>query len=202
MARDNDTKELEIWRNLDKKWSIIDMGLQYPEVLEDIIYHNHKFYAVLPKGHTVTVDPKSLTVTGVAEKLQLDWKYWMIYLIELNNDLFLIVQFQEYDDDDEYNIALFKLNEENQKWVPVVDGLEVEDSVLFVGRRRIAYSFSIKEVAGCKGGCVYYADYNSVIEDYPGQDTWICDFKDHVVGHLPGFPGYLNLFWPPPAWLK
>ncbi|XP_031250442.1 F-box/kelch-repeat protein At2g24250-like [Pistacia vera] len=169
MARDNDMKELGIWRNLDKKWSIIDMGLQYPEVLEDIIYHNHKFYAVLPKGHTVTVDPKSLAVTGVAEKLQLDWEYWMIYSIALNNDLFLIVQFQEYDDYDEYNIAIFKLNEENQKWVPVVDGSELEDRVLFVGKSSCAYSFSMKEVAGCR-----FWGLNFVSFRFPKRKWLIC----------------------------
>ncbi|XP_031250437.1 F-box/kelch-repeat protein At1g64840-like [Pistacia vera] len=157
MTRDNCTKELGIWRNVDKKWSKIDMELGFLgflEFVEDVIYYNRKFYAVLSKGRTVTVDSKSLVVTRVAEELQFVSIYSELYLMELYNDLFLIVQFREFGDDfDEYIIMLFKLNEENQKWVPVVDGLELEYRVLFMGKSSFAFSFSIEEVAGC----VYYA---------------------------------------------
>ncbi|XP_031250443.1 F-box/kelch-repeat protein At1g64840-like [Pistacia vera] len=154
MASCRGSEELGIWRNVDKKWSEIDMELRFLEFFEDVIYHNRKFYAVLSNGRTVTVDSKSLVVTRVAEELQFVSIYSELYLMELYNDLFLIVQLREFGDDyDEYIIMLFKLNEENQKWVPVVDGLELEYRVLFMGKSSFAFSFSIEEVAGC----VYYA---------------------------------------------
>ncbi|XP_031254349.1 F-box protein SKIP23-like [Pistacia vera] len=139
MASDSYGKELGIWRNLDKKWSKIDIELKFPEFFVEDIYHDRKFYAVLTMGYTVTVDPKSLVVTRVAGKVQLYYECAMLYLIGLNNDLFFIVQFQDGEDDyDEYNIAIFKLNEENQKWVPVVDGSELEDRELFVGKSSLS----------------------------------------------------------------
>ncbi|XP_031250444.1 F-box/kelch-repeat protein At1g64840-like [Pistacia vera] len=140
MASYDGQSKLGMWRNMDQKWSHIDIGLLFYESFEDIIYYNDKFYAVSPKGCSVTVDPKSLIVTQVAADLWFNGRFSVLYLVGSFNDLFLVVRYQEdNDDEDKYYIGVFKLNEKKRKWVRVVDGSDLVDRVLFVGGKLVVH---------------------------------------------------------------
>ncbi|XP_031287389.1 F-box protein SKIP23-like isoform X1 [Pistacia vera] len=186
-----------VWRNVDKKWTRIDMDHAY---FHDIIYHNEKFFAVMFHGITVTVDSKSLTVSQVAGPQQLH-RFWVWpYLIKSSLDLFMIMQ-SWHRRNQQFEFKVYKFDEEKREWVEVMDGLD--DSVFFVGDDD-SFSLSAKEFPGCKGNCVYFkeADPFKVSDCHPGTDGWIFDLKDGTVGGLSAFPGYSNIFRPRPTWVE
>ncbi|XP_031259775.1 F-box protein SKIP23-like [Pistacia vera] len=185
-----------VWRNVDKKWTRIDMG--YDNFL-DVIYHNEKFFALMSTGVTVTVDSKSMTVSPVAGPLQIESVWVWSYLIKSSQDLFLIIKSWPFQIDP-IEFKVYKLDEEKREWVEVMDGLE--DSVFFVGDDA-SFSLSAEEFPGCKGNCVYFKGGPFEVTDcHPGTDGGIIDLKDGTVGGLSAFPGYSNIFWPRPTWVE
>ncbi|XP_031254347.1 F-box protein SKIP23-like [Pistacia vera] len=124
MAKFRD-KELSVWRNVDKKWTNINIDLRFREGILDMVYRNHKFYTVNHLYSTVIVDSKSLTVVEVQYPGGLEGLSYLC-LVDLSNELLLIAS---YDRAFEGYFIVFKLDEENHEWVRVTVGLE--DSVFF-----------------------------------------------------------------------
>ncbi|XP_031261014.1 F-box/kelch-repeat protein At1g64840-like [Pistacia vera] len=151
---------LSLWRNVDKKWSKIDLeidlGIDFEistiifmnfnrrlVLIEDIIYHDKKFYVLLSRGVTMTVDSKSLSVTEVAGTLNdLKW-YKSVYLLESHNNLFLFAKFSKNLDTEDY-LKVFKLDKERHEWFRVEKGLEFEDRAIFLSEDG-SFSLSAKE---------------------------------------------------------
>ncbi|XP_031287373.1 F-box protein SKIP23-like [Pistacia vera] len=113
-----------MWRNVDKKWAIINVGYEDPL---DVIYHNETFFALMSTGVTVTVDSKSVSVSQVAGPLQIEGLRIRSDLIKSFQDLFLIIKISIQS----FEFMVYKLDEGKREWVAVMDGLE--DSVFFVG---------------------------------------------------------------------
>ncbi|XP_031261015.1 F-box protein SKIP23-like [Pistacia vera] len=203
-------RRLCMWRNIDKKWSDINLVFNPPWCyrniyIEDIIYHNKKFYVLLSSGVIMTVDSKSLGVTKVGRELSdldCDFMLYLLYLLESHNNLFLIAKFPAKEDSEDC-LKVFKLDEENRRWVQVVNELEFEGRVIFLSEDG-SYSLSAKELRPCKENCVYFKKEIRVGENrYPGEDAWIFNLKTRKDKKLSKFPGYAaSLFWPPPSWLK
>ncbi|XP_031287348.1 F-box protein SKIP23-like [Pistacia vera] len=201
--------KLGVWRKGDEEWTTINFGSDRI-FFEDVVYHNDKFYALTSMGHAITVDLKSLKVSEVSGPMgNGNYKY----LVPSCKELFFIDKpfFEDFiqcgfeDDSDErsYPVSLnvFKLDEENHVWFPVMNDLE--DRVLFCSSD-CSFSISAKEFAGCKKNCVYFTDdsFDKGRDDHPGWDAGIYDLEDDTVGALSDFPEYSKIFWPPPVWLK
>ncbi|KAI4314421.1 hypothetical protein L6164_027333 [Bauhinia variegata] len=131
-----------------------------------------------------------MEVTEVASELIL---IAIVYtcLVKSGRDLLLVAQFEHDDDDfalwlrsdadsdgDKFNcgFVVYKLNEEEQNWVPMNS---LDDRVLFVGNG-CSFSIFAQDFPGCKRNCTYYTK-NCIIEmrnqnenDYPGCDVALC----------------------------
>ncbi|XP_044470502.1 F-box protein SKIP23-like [Mangifera indica] len=180
-----------VWRNVDKKWTEIDIGFDY---FLDIIYHNEKFYALKSTGVAVTVDSKSLTVSQVSIPLQIERFPVRSFLAKSSQGLFLIIKGRQWPVK-QIEFKVYKLDEEKCEWVQVRDGLE--DSVFFFGYD-CSFFLSAKEFPGCKGNSVYFKRRHRC----PGTDAWIFDMKDGRVESLSAIPGYSKIFWPRPTWVE
>ncbi|XP_031269992.1 F-box protein At2g17036-like isoform X3 [Pistacia vera] len=193
-----DTKELFMWRNVDKKWSKINTRICELDCFQDIICHNKKFYVMLTKAGFLTVDFQSLEVNLVAGPRE-DLKNAILFLVESLNDLFLVAQFSS---EGIHCFKVFKLNEETHEWDLVEDELELEDRVFFDVECN-PFSVSASEFPALRGNCIYFFNYDfREYEDLDIEDVRIYDLRTHTDSKLADFRGFSTLFWPPPAWLK
>ncbi|XP_058185968.1 F-box protein SKIP23-like [Rhododendron vialii] len=105
---------------------------------------------------------------------------------------------------------VYKLDEEEHKWVEVPD---LGNRILFADRDR-SFSVSAADFAGdnCKGNCVFflnscsiydknYHDDNDALRGLGGKEPEIYLVGDHCVDQLVAYPGYADQFWPLPSWL-
>lgn len=193
-------KNLSMWRNFDKKWTNVEMYLESSEYILDIIYHTHKFYVLISRGVTISLDSKSMTINEVPSPPE-DSNSQLISLLRLVEsckDLLLIGKYRDSGETKDH-FKVFKLNEERCEWLPE---LELEDRALVMDRDG-SYSLSAKEFSGCRGNSIYFLDdYSSPKYGHPGEGVRIFDLQDGSVGELSKFPGNSHLFWPPPTWLK
>ncbi|KAJ8774631.1 hypothetical protein K2173_017077 [Erythroxylum novogranatense] len=105
---------------------------------------------------------------------------------------------------------VFKLNLKDKIWEEVQS---LEDRSLFLGDN-CRFSVTAKESAGCIGNHIYYEDHFDVLDmDYSMTGLeWreirvfkkigVCNFWDGVGRPLVCFPSLVDIFWPPPIWLR
>ncbi|XP_044507269.1 F-box protein SKIP23-like [Mangifera indica] len=198
---------LSLWRNVDKKWSHINMGLAVPQYIWDFIYHNEKFYAVATTGFTLMVDSKSLTVTTFLDPPKSLKRSSILYFVEASGDLLLVARSDKFKDQEDF-LMVFKLDEKKAEWVEMVDGEELKEKIIFLSDDESSYCVSARELPGCKGNSVYFVEnklvyFSASLDGYPMKDAWgVFSFDDGKMVNLRDFPGYSNPFWPPPSWLQ
>lgn len=209
-------KKLGIWRKNDPNWTQIPIG-DGRVYVEDIAFHKGKFYALNQTGLTIAVEPKSFEVNEIVAPNPKFNGTGIKHLVKSFQDLFLVfkqiychdnveINFEDEEESERYlypvRVDVFKLDEEINQWVHVVNGLK--DTSFFVDNA-CSYSISTKEFPAFRENCVYLID-TLFIKDYdnkyPGWCTGVYDLKDGTVAPLSNFPIYSKNFWPPPSWLN
>lgn len=197
--------KLTMFRSGEKKWlTIQDM----PSPYDDVMLFNEQFYAVDNTGRTVVVQ-QSLTVSVIAHSVFGGDKK---YLVEFNGQLFMVDKYLCLDQDADLGVddeedgegenwcikektlrfKVFRLEEKLQKWIEVKN---LGDLVLFMGDNS-TFSVSATELSGCRGNCIFFTD------DFGGgQDIGVFDLENGNIAPLRNYPGYSELFWPPPHWI-
>ncbi|KDP39240.1 hypothetical protein JCGZ_00997 [Jatropha curcas] len=212
--------------NRDQEWNSMDIADTY----RDIINYKGDIYAVLRNGTGSRTDANSLTTTHLilpprpftGER----------YLVESCGDLFLVSRDYSicaskvyYDDDTKcyfkkegvtdipFKFEVFKLNTVSPT-SPVYHWDVVNDlgDQIFCLSKDCSFSVSAQDFAGSKGNCIYFVDElydefddeEDVYDDDLVDDTkiFVFNLEDGYAGPLASSPGFPNIFWPPPLWLR
>ncbi|XP_044481934.1 F-box protein SKIP23-like [Mangifera indica] len=205
-----------VWKRRDNKWHNIDIVQDRSHFIYDIIYNNRRFYVFSYKDRTVCVDPKSLNVSEPVAPLRisLSRSASSFHLVKSSPDLFLIrknyLDFpgncdshfwgKSGDRGCRVGLNIFKLDEGKDEWVAVKDGFQ--DRALFMFKE-CNFFLSAQEFSGLKWNCVYLPDrgHPNVDCDCPGSNAVIFNLENRCTDKLSAFPGFSEMFWPPPSWL-
>ncbi|XP_058185175.1 F-box protein SKIP23-like isoform X2 [Rhododendron vialii] len=191
----------------------------------DIIHFNGRIFAVDVYGNCYTVDAL-LNISLIAPQLngQVAGKK---NLVESSGELIMVERFFNktwYDEENGVSITevsggnemqswfrVYKLDEEEHTWVELTN---LGDRMLFVGKD-CCFSVSGTDFDGfdCRGNCIFFVDEYCMLFDENYHDQYdelrvlgemeigVFNLEDSSVGPLVCFPGYADLFWPPPSWL-
>ncbi|KAH7834587.1 hypothetical protein Vadar_017627 [Vaccinium darrowii] len=215
--------QLSAMRLGDERWT------QFVEcqgkVYSDLINFKGKIYALRSLGGDFLVIDSSLNITEYSFPLDSPVGNKR-YLLESCGELWLLIsrwRVQSDNDGTTENVVkkfawnkvaiwflVFKLNEEEHKWVEVLD---LGDRILFAGRD-CSFSVSAADFEGnCKGNCIfflkdscytfdknYHDDYDA-LRGSGGKEPEIYLLGDRRVDQLVAYPGYADLFWPLSSWL-
>ncbi|KAA8546144.1 hypothetical protein F0562_020962 [Nyssa sinensis] len=211
--------KLAMFKSGDKKWTVID---DLPSPYDDVILFRGQFYAVDSTGRTVVVlVDSSPSVNLVANSVFGGDKK---FLVESCDELLLVDMYLGVglEDDLGYNGALdvydefdcltgertvrfkvFKLDQEGQKWVEVKS---LGGRMLFLGDN-CTFSALASDFTGCEGNCIFFTDnffYSNREEDgvLKCRGIGVFDLENGRIDPLANYPGYYNLFWPPPPWVS
>lgn len=204
---------LALFKPGDEKWTLSDDSVA---PFDDIINFKGKFYAVDRAGRLIML---ACSLEGMEIVLALTSSGKRKHLVESSGDLFLVDRYIENEDNlmvckdvfgfiEEpglnftYHFDIFKLNEQEHSWV-VVESLP--DRVLFVGDH--CFSVAAKEFHGSNGNLIYFRDgyYAATRRVYVqpkglyGHDTCVFTLENGGIGPLDAFPGYADMYWPPPS---
>ncbi|KAL5706363.1 hypothetical protein ACHQM5_024541 [Ranunculus cassubicifolius] len=214
--------KLAMFKLKDNTWSIID---DMPSPYDDLILYKGEFYAVDSTGRAVVVVGPSLGVEEVTSSVFGGDKK---YLVELDGDLLLVDRYLSIGSDDhpiylnnvhDYEIfvpanddtyvidttvqfKIYKLDWREKSWVEVKT---LGDHMLFLGDN-CSFSTTASDISGTKGNCIYFTDrYFQINKEEDGAFRCHCigvfNLEDASIGPLAAYPGYSQLFWPPPTWI-
>ncbi|KAG5530113.1 hypothetical protein RHGRI_030474 [Rhododendron griersonianum] len=219
--------QLSAMRLGDERWIRFVEGRD--KKYSDLINFKGKIYALSLEGDFLVID-SSLNITEYSTPLDPPARNRK-YLVESCGELWLLNSrwIVPPTNDDRFHLMtetweiakfawneiaiwflVFKLNEEEHKWVEVPDH---GDRILFAGRD-CSFTVSASDFEGnCKGNCIfflndacstfdenYHDDYDA-LRGSGGKEPEIHLVGDRSVDRLVAYPGYANLFWPLPSWL-
>ena len=169
----------------DENWKAIPNMSAY---FGDICVFKGRPYAVDKTGRTVTVGlgPDESTVQLVAQSLVGGGQ--TKFLVESDGDL-LLADFSHRWYDNHYKINVFKLNEEEKKWVKLAN---LGDIVLFLGSL-CSFSASASDLCVPKGNCVILMD--NIFNRYCKSS--FLDLDHGQLLDLSNYPEYSKLFRTP-----
>lgn len=206
---------LALLKSGDKKWTIID---DMPSPYDDVIFFKGHFYAVDSTGRTVIVDTGSPmmvkfvadSVFGGDKKLLVDSR-GELYMVDKylsggpEDDLGYDEGFEFYEDFDCYmsertvRFEVFKLDRRGEEWVKVES---LGDRILFLGDN-CTFSASDSDFRGCIGNCILFTNSGKVEDGVlKSRGIGVFDLESGSIGPLVNYPGFSELFWPPPAWVS
>uniref|UniRef100_A0A5B7BJP1 Putative F-box protein SKIP23-like n=1 Tax=Davidia involucrata TaxID=16924 RepID=A0A5B7BJP1_DAVIN len=211
--------KLNFFKLGDEKWTVIDDErlVSY----DDIIDYNGQLCAIDHDGRVVLID-SSLMIREIACSISGGGGHQK-HLVEAFGDLLLVDRYLDYGPryngeaeqnriykynfaDITINFKVYKLNEREGRWIQLKS---LGDLVLFVCED-CCFSVSVRDFDGCKGNCIYFTDklfsrcygYDHAFRGISGHDTGVFNLEDGSLGLLESYPGYSQIFWPPPAWLR
>ncbi|XP_021717018.1 uncharacterized protein LOC110684888 [Chenopodium quinoa] len=177
---------------------------------DDIFSFKGKIYGVDRKGRVCSMDYNSLKMSSVVEE-----PLWegsgsenkKRLVVSSDDILYLVYRWSKKGN---AAFKVFKLNEEEEKW-DMVDGIG-SDRMLFVTPDGCFFA-AVKDFPGWRGNCIVFPW--GCFPQYSGKtalDSKIFMAWDEfsvAVYHFEGddcdlvyvYPGYADLFWPPPSWL-
>ncbi|KAF5177727.1 F-box protein skip23 [Thalictrum thalictroides] len=99
---------------------------------------------------------------------------------------------------------VFKVDEENKKWVQVGS---LGDQIFIVGDR-CSFSITASEfLSACEGNCILFTDIGIMTDFYfmnfdeaLNHDIGIFNVEDGSFDKIENHPSYSQLIWPPPTW--
>jgi hypothetical protein len=123
------------------------------------------------------------------------------FLVESEGELLLVDVYEPFFYSvvaykDALKIDVFRLDEKEKKWVKLPS---LGDRILFLGNGG-SFSTSASDLYVAKGNCVIFMDD---VFDTMLCESGMCVFHldQNSLSPLCEYPGYLNLFWPPPKWI-
>ncbi|OVA15996.1 F-box domain [Macleaya cordata] len=216
--------KLAFFKPGDEKWTVIQNQTCR---FNDVVQYNGKFYAVDSTGRAVVVDTSlnvsvvAVPVIGGGRKKRLVESDGILFLVDMFIDLGPdYLEWDEFHDLVEYDgdgtpfptnydgeatpirCEVFKLDESKQSWVEV----ENLGNRVFVVGDRCSFSVPANKLSQCKGNCIIFTDnfYTLRAEDFDDvfiQSIGIYSLEEDRIGPLASYPGYNQLFWPPPSWI-
>ncbi|GLT74832.1 hypothetical protein SLA2020_466020 [Shorea laevis] len=219
----NDNGDLCFMRLGDEKWTVV-------RHVEDVFYcdiaiRDDRFYAVDDVGLLLVFDSSFKNIATIPSPSVDGTDLRNFYLVESFGDILLVVfrnvdSFRDLIDYDQkaggftkhgsphvmVQIEVYKLNEKEGNWSEVRD---LGDRVLFVSYDG-CWSVSVHDFAGCKGNCIYFHAFWNVQTANPDnrlqglnfREIGVFNLEDGTGGPLASYPGYSDMFWPPPTWLN
>lgn len=207
----------------DKNWTVID-DLVSP--YDDVALFKGKFYAVDNTGRAVVVNldlssefkpvvelvanpvfggDKKTLVPSCGELLLVD-----TYLsVGPEDDMGFEEEVEFYEEFDcimserTVRFKVFRLNWGEKKWDEVKD---LGDKILILGDY-CSFSTLASNFDGCRGNCIIFADHNFYSSreegngEMTGRGVGVFDLESGRIGSLGDYPGYSEMFWPPPSWI-
>ena len=195
--------KLALFLRGDSGWTIIpDMPTPY----DDVCAFRGTFYAVDGNGRTVTVGLDASLRVVTERVFGGDKKF----LVECNGalmlvDLYLFADYENLDEEDVGVIGwertvrfdVFRLDEEVGRWVEVAS---LGEWVLFLGDD-CAFSASAKDLGVERGNYVVFRD-DGLGAVRVANGVGVFDLDDGRISPLSQCPGFSELFWPPPVWVR
>ncbi|GKV22253.1 hypothetical protein SLEP1_g32135 [Rubroshorea leprosula] len=207
----------------DEKWTVVrhDADVFYC----DIAIRDDQFYAVDNVGMLCVFDSSFQKIATIPSPSVDGAERRIFNLVESFGDILLVVfrnvdSFRDLIDYDQrargftkhgsshvmVQIEVYKLNEKEGNWSEVRD---LGDRVLFVSNDG-CWSVSAHDFAGCKGNCIYFhafwnvqtANRDNRLRGLDYGEIGVFNLEDGTGGPLASYPGYSDMFWPPPTWLN
>ncbi|KAL9268411.1 F-box protein SKIP23-like protein [Drosera capensis] len=219
-------------RIMDWKWCYdwhpeVD-GVANGGMFDDILDHKGRVYVVSQNGITYVVDYATLDRAEPTAEYEIGFGFLGMTeiarlesgqdgrrkrLVESSGELYLVAK--RPVDERTVKFKVYKLNEDKGEWVEVTS---LGGRVFFIGSD---FSFSVlaHDLGGsCQENCIFF--YSRAFKKHNGEDRDpveslyerknISDLDitvyqmedDGRFGMIASFPGYSELLWPPPAWLK
>lgn len=210
MAIYGEFKRLALCRSGDNAWTFV-YGNCFPH--DDIIFYNHKFYAVRNRGEVLVMDmDNSWEAPKVIKILPRPPKHGRFsmktYLVDSSGELLMIGRYVVYDGFlyTTTGFRVYMLNYQSSSggnpWFRVKS---LGDRMLFLGLNS-SLSYSSFDFPGCKGNCIYFMDDHLEAHRegiHGGYHIGVFNLEDSSINTLPGFKGGTNkhLIWPPPVWV-
>ncbi|KNA10271.1 hypothetical protein SOVF_145880 [Spinacia oleracea] len=174
---------------------------------DDLVNFKGKVYAVDHKGSVFSMDYHSLKLLCVSETLSGSSRSnYKKRLAVSGGELYLVLRRCQISDHDAA-FKVFKLNEENEKWDELVEGIG-DDRILFVTFDGCFFAF-VKDFPGWKGNCIVFRRGSfpaySGIRNFDCKifESWklhldvaVFHFEDGDCRPLETYPGYSHVFFP------
>lgn len=193
----------------DESW----LSIRYGSVtkFDDIINFNGKNYAIDRRGRAYVINCNSSTISRVVSHalgsgIGPDRRK---RLVGSGGELYLLVR---HSPDDKIFFRVYKLKEEQNKWDEVKT---LGDKILFVTPGFCYLAFA-RDFPGWKGDCIVFPEAclpTNSGSTYPDGRFFKRTIEELRIGVfylgdndgaklIQSYPGYSDLFWPPPAWLE
>ncbi|XP_022741030.1 F-box protein SKIP23-like [Durio zibethinus] len=198
---------LILWRNGDDELKQIN---EHEFHYDDIAVYKGRFVAVDRWGTVSLVDSSSQLIKYTPPIFNGGSKK---HLVVTSEDLYAVDRYLDrarttrnpYKKEDAKVVAfkVYKLDEE-WGWTEVTS---LDNRILFIGEG-LNFFVPIGELRGCNGNCIYFVDedrtwYNDdddALVGSTGHGIAVFNLVNGRIGKLSSFPGYSEMFWPPPSW--
>ncbi|KDP43716.1 hypothetical protein JCGZ_22343 [Jatropha curcas] len=192
-------------RLTDDKWVLPDFEAM------DIAVHKGKYFAVKDRGDVTVFDSDFRVSETIKTPIRSCVYDRFFYLIESFGDLFLVYSYIVIGSRVQFTV--YKLDEEKSQWDEVN---RLDDRTFFLSES-CTFSVMAKDFLECKRNCIYYGlnwrdgtgrlrrnlypvDFNSTELHY--RHIGVLDLVYGDCGSIADCPGYDEIFWPPPTWLR
>ncbi|CAN0914066.1 F-box protein SKIP23 [Linum grandiflorum] len=196
----------------DQKWAVLDPSVRY----QDVILHKGKLVAVDSNGGAVMVGEYgevivvaygSLIPLGNSRPEHCSAKKYLVQSKE-DGELLLVDKYPDLPDrPSRPAFKVYKLNEEEKKWVDV--GNSLGDDVLFIGYGSAFAASLYSDLLGYSAkNCIIFVDNlkkEGIEEDHSMPELgriYVFDLYRGDLMPLTNSHELSKLFWPPPPWLS